>query len=203
MSIDKKRPVTGADLESVRERLGVSIREFVAALGINLNLYYTLIEDKNRVVDRKPVCLMVRWYDRHPEDFPVLKAPTLGKIQLKLKEIGVQISSQDLVLLFGRSKAAYYRYVAFEGNENLKPASANARSTMKLFYDVVSKGGLSAFNEWVRNAEVDEDLQIPFDVGMPVAAAAGNASRGAEKASLQKAEKPEKITKRKYTKRKK
>lgn len=202
MSIDKKRPVTGADLESVREKLGVSIREFSSVLGINLNLYYTLIEDKNRPVDRKPVCLMARWYDKHPEDFPILKAPTLGKIQLKLKELGVKISSQSLVLLFGRSKAAYYRYVEFEGNENLKPASANAKSTMKLFYDVISKGGLNAFNEWVRNAEAGEDAQILYDIGMPEIDAIDNKSKGAQKAALQKTENPEKRVKRAYKKRK-
>jgi hypothetical protein len=202
MSIDKKRPVTGADIESVREKLGVSIREFAGVLGINLNLYYTLIEDKNRIVDRKPVCLMARWYDKHPEDFPVLKAPTLGKIQLKLKELGVRISSQNLVLLFGRSKAAYYRYVEFEGNENLKPASANAKSTMKLFYDAISKGGLVAFNEWVRNAEAGEDGQIVYDIGMPEIEAIDNKTKSAQRAALEKLESTGKRKKRAYKKRK-
>lgn len=111
-------PVTGNDLLSLREKLGLTAMEFQFVLGISGFAFAKLVKEDQR---SKPlydpsIALMARWLDKYPEDAEVPIAPSFNEFFDTLnKMIGGSLTLKEVAIAFGKQPSAGHRWSVSHG----------------------------------------------------------------------------------------
>src|ERR1700733_3584694 len=90
--IAEDEPVSINDMLDLKEKLGLSDGEFCGAPGMARAVWWTMRrypDDLDKPLLDPLLAILVRWYDRHPEDCPVKPAPTPADIVAQLRDAGI------------------------------------------------------------------------------------------------------------------
>jgi transcriptional regulator with XRE-family HTH domain len=110
------KPVTGADLDDLRESHGLSANEVSFLLGLSMNQWSDYKNLQSEPVSDPSLAILVRLLKRHPElvDAMLPKAPRPLEIFRELSKHR-EISKRRFGLATGREGSAGYRWVSQHG----------------------------------------------------------------------------------------
>jgi hypothetical protein len=131
--LDPNKPVTGRDLELLREDLQLTITDFVWLFGFTYYAYCQIRsqdEDKrdpatgllpiDQPINDPAVCILARWLAKHPEDCPVPRPPTAAQIFRRLEAAmaaqGRNMPKRFFGVVLGREVSASYRWIEQGGD---------------------------------------------------------------------------------------
>ncbi len=112
------KPITGNDLLSLREKLGLTAMEFQFVLGISGFAFAKLVKEDQR---DKPlydpsIALMARWLNKYPEDAAVPIAPSFNEFFDTLNRmIGGSLTLKEVAIAFGKQPSAGHRWSVSHG----------------------------------------------------------------------------------------
>jgi hypothetical protein len=110
-------PTRALDLEKWRTKHGLTISAACELLGLQRAKWAELQKNPGAELDDMAVCIVVRWYERHPETMPMTRV-----IDIKACMEGLNLdpdSPKDKKImagLTGRESAATYRWNNGQGN---------------------------------------------------------------------------------------
>jgi len=111
------KPVTGAGLSELRQRLGISVADMLWLFGMSMNKWATYTtKNANEAVSDETVEIFARLLDRHPELSPIPPMPSMAHMRQLIAEIqGEPISLKHLAVLFGRQESTGHRWITQQG----------------------------------------------------------------------------------------
>lgn len=109
--IPKDRPVTGHDLEDLREKLALSVTDLCWLFGLSMPNWGKIKKAGADPVKDPAVALLARYLDAHPEACPIPRSPEPGEVAERLPEL----SRKTLGIALGREASAGYRWVVQGG----------------------------------------------------------------------------------------
>lgn len=124
------RPVTGADLIELRERLRLSLADMLWLFGMSMNKWaqYT-VKSRDLPVADETVEILARLLDRFPELSLIPPEPDLPQLLEHLSKIrGEPTSLKHFAILFGRQGSTGHRWIS-QGTR-LPPALTHLAQTV-------------------------------------------------------------------------
>ncbi len=109
--IPKDRPVTGHDLEDLREKLALSVTDLCWLFGLSMPNWGKIKKAGPEPVKDPAVALLARFLDSYPEACPIPRPPEPGDVAERLPEL----SRKTLGIALGREASAGYRWVVQGG----------------------------------------------------------------------------------------
>lgn len=133
--IPVNRPVIGYDLEDLREKLGVPVVDACWLFGMSVPKW-TRVTRKlaNEAVTDAGLALLVRFLDRHPDAYPIPRAPSPDEVFGDINKIR-ETDMKELGLMMGREASSGYRWLKTRGH-----TSAVLNRLLYLFREMLFSG---------------------------------------------------------------
>jgi hypothetical protein len=154
--IPDDRPVSTNDMLDLKEKLGLSDGEFCGLLAIAPAVWWTMRrypDDLEKPLLDPLMAILVRWYDRHPEDCPIKPAPTPADIALQVRDAGIGISNRMFGLLLGREESAGDRWLS--RGASVPAMVARVLRTLDSAFRERGRGVRRTWVEWAELAETE------------------------------------------------
>lgn len=159
--IPSNRPVIGADLLDLRERLQLKSQDIAWLLGLSMTKWMMIVnKDRNQPVKDPTLALVVRVLDEFPELNPIPRAPSAAEI-MSLADAEIPKSSDEqefpltkkkLSILFGAEASSGYRWL--ETDSGISPVLGRLFSLFQRGNSMA--GSRAAFNQrWVDRVETE------------------------------------------------
>ena len=138
--IPKDRPVTGHDLEDLREKLALSVTDLCWLFGLSMPNWGKIKKAGPEPVKDPAVALLARFLDSYPEACPIPRPPEPGDVAERLPEL----SRKTLGIALGREASAGYRWVVQGG----RTSPILNRLLLILSIHLDEQGTSKAWQEW-------------------------------------------------------
>ena len=113
---DSKTPLRSLDLEIWRTRNGLTISAACELLGLQRAKWTDLQKSPSEPIDDMAVCMLVLFYEEHPETMPISR---VVNIKADMEHLGYDPDEpshkKEYALLHGREPAATYRWLNNQG----------------------------------------------------------------------------------------
>lgn len=109
--IPKDRPVTGHDLEDLREKLALSVTDLCWLFGLSMPNWGKIKKAGDQPVKDPAIALLTRFLDAYPEACPIPRPPEPGDVVERLPAA----SRKSMSIALGREASAGYRWVVQGG----------------------------------------------------------------------------------------
>ena len=113
--IPSHRPVIGADLEDLREKLGVSVADVCWLLGLSVTKWMQVVRHGARDPVKDPtLALLARVLERHAQANPMPRMPSPQEVFQRICD-SQPIDKKRMALLFGYEASSGYRWLTARG----------------------------------------------------------------------------------------
>lgn len=116
--IDKNRPVCGADMERLRQKLGVTVEDMCYMIGISMPRWGLLVRrNGDKPLRDVTTSLIVRYIDKHIDDSYLPKMPTphdlferMESDQVVINALG-SVNMKTISVMLGRESTSGHRWL--------------------------------------------------------------------------------------------
>lgn len=144
----KQKPVTGADLEALKYRLGLNEQETYQLLQIPHNRWNVITKNPEVPIDDVCIAIMVRYFDAHPDDPLVPKKINPADLYEKLdKRTKSGFTLKKFAILHGREGSSGYRLKQLSGKPS--PQLGRLMSIINRLFDQKGEAGLKIITKIV------------------------------------------------------
>lgn len=162
--IPATRPVIGYDLGNLREKLGIAVVDACWLFGMSVPKW-TRITSKfgTEPVADAGLALLVRFLDKHPDAFPIPRAPSPDEVFKDINKIR-ETDMKELGLMLGREASSGYRWLKTRGH-----TSAVLNRLLYLFREMLysgrsNKDRIVGIDEWREMVAVEAQARGVIDI---------------------------------------
>lgn len=156
--ISEDRPVTGEDLNTLRERIGLSVGEACWLYGLSMTKWTNVAKrDAKKMLTNPTLALMTRALSARQDACPLPAAPSAPEVLDLITEIVPGIDKKRFATMFGRESSSGYRWITTQGK--ISPVLERLFHVFKALYvPALEKGPLEAalfLQEWDQMVELE------------------------------------------------